>query len=263
MKPAETNYPSSMAPPHRRQLKNYLLLKDFQLKYAAMFAGTALALSLLLGALLTKTSHDVLKQSQEAVEQGRRAVETGQQLVLESQKVSAVVGLSLVKSTDYSDHPELNEAFARDNQALASKTQERQRTLERQASSLAANANALRRQQTSVLAIIFGGLSVLVVALGILGIVFTHKVAGPVFKMKRYLSRIRQGQLIEPAPLRKGDELKDFFDELCTTIRALRERERDDLMLLEAAAKSLDGKDPELQERLQVRCELKRRAIAD
>ena len=263
MTPVDTKNDSSMAPPHRRRLRNYLLLKGFQLKYAALFAGTALALSLVLGAMLTKTSRDVLRQSQEAVEQGRRAVETGQQLVQESQKVSAVVGLSLVKTTDYADNPEVSEAFARDNQQLTAKTLERQRALERQAAALSLNAKALQASHTSVLVTIFGMLSVLVVALGVLGIVFTHKVAGPVFKMKRHLKHIRQGQLTEPAPLRRGDDLRDFFDELCAAIRSLRERERDDILVLEEALAALGNRDDALRTKIEACCETKRRALSD
>jgi nitrogen fixation/metabolism regulation signal transduction histidine kinase len=263
MTPADTKSNSSMAPPHRRRLRNYLLIKGFQLKYAALFAGTALLLSLALGAMLAKTSRDVLKQSQEAVEQGRRAVETGQQLVQESQKVSAVVGLSLVKTSDYADSPEVKEAFARDNQQLTAKTLEQQRSLERQAAALGQNAKALHASQTSVLVTIFGMLLVLVVALGGLGIVFTHKVAGPVFKMKRHLKHIRQGQFSNPAPLRRGDDLRDFFEELCEAIRSLRERESADLYVLEAALVELGDRNENLRVKLEERCEAKRRALLD
>lgn len=253
---------SSMVPPqHRRHLRNYLLLKGFQLKYAGLFAGSALLLSLLLGTLLTLTSRDVLRQSQEAVEQGRRAVAMGQQLVQESQKVSAVVGLSVAKSTDYADHPELREAFVADNQALAAKTLQQQQALVRQTTDLGRNALALRERQSSVLITIFGLLGVLVVGLGALGIVFTHKVAGPVFKMKRYLGRIRDGRLSEPAPLRRGDDLRDFFEELCSAVRALRKRETEDLGLLKSAAEKLRGIDPELGARLDARCDEKKRAL--
>jgi nitrogen fixation/metabolism regulation signal transduction histidine kinase len=242
-------------------LRNFLLLKGFQLKYAALFAGTAFVLSILLGGMLAKTSRDVLRQSQEAVEQGRRAVETGQQLVQESQKVSAVVGLSLAKTADYSDHPELAEAFSSDSKSLTAKTLDRQKVLERQSAALAMNARALGAQQRSILVTIFSVLALMVIALGLLGIVFTHKVAGPLFKMQRYLSRIRDGRLSEPAPLRRGDDLQEFFAELCSAIRALRVRDREDLELLEGVLASIG--DDALKRKVAARCEAKRRALAD
>lgn len=261
MTSVETKNNSSILPPHRRRVRNYLLLRGFQLKYAALFAGTALVFSVLLGGLLAKTSREVLRQSQEAVEQGRRAVETGQQLVQESQKVSAVVGLSLAKSADYSDNPELADAFAADNQSQAAKTLARQRSLETQSKALAQNALHLSTRQASVLATIFGLLALLVFAVGLAGIVFTHKVAGPLFKMQRYLKRIGEGRFVEPVPLRRGDDLQEIFAELCTAIRVLRTRESEDLALLEAALVGIADQHEGLRERIVARCEAKRQSL--
>jgi hypothetical protein len=246
----EQSQSTSLAPQHRRRLRNYLLLKTFQLKYASLFAGTALLLSVVLGVMLARTSQNVLRQSREAVEQGRRAVDTGRRLVEESQKVSAVVRMSLTKGTDYADNPELSEAFRNDNQALVAKTNEQQQDLERQALALASNAVLLQSRQRSSLLTIFGLLGVLVVALGIAGIVFTHKVAGPVFKMTRYLQRLRKGSLIEPAPLRRGDDLREFFEEFCSSIRTLRERQEADIRALDDAIAELDDGHASLRTRL-------------
>jgi geranylgeranyl reductase len=44
------------------------------------------------------------------------------------------------------------------------------------------------------------------------GIVFTHKVAGPIFKMKRLLRQVGAGKLVLRERLRKGDELQHFFE---------------------------------------------------
>jgi hypothetical protein len=231
------------------------------LKYAGWFAGTAFVLSVVLGVLLARTSQDVLRQSREAVEQGRRAVDTGRQLVDESQKVSAVVRLSLMKGSDYSDSPELSEAFKNDNQALIARTHEQQQQLERQALALASNALLLEARQRSSLLTIFGLLAVLVAALGIAGIVFTHKVAGPVYKMTRYLQRLQQGSLVEPAPLRRGDDLRTFFDEFCLAIRMLRSRQQADIDLIETVIGKLGDQDSELRSRLTDYCSAKKRAL--
>lgn len=241
---------NSLAPQHRRRLRNFLLLKSFQLKYAGLFAGTAFVLSIVLGVLLARTSQDMLRQSREAVEQGRRAVDTGRRLVEESQKVSAVVRLSLTKGSDYSDNPELSEAFRADNQALAAKTNEQQQQLERQALALASNAMLLESRQRSSLVTIFGLLALLVLALGITGIMFTHKVAGPVFKMTRHLQRLRRGSLVEPAPLRRGDDLKEFFEEFTAAIRALRERQDSEVHLLDEVISELGDPHASLRARL-------------
>jgi hypothetical protein len=255
------NQSTSLTPPHRRRLRNFLLLKTFQLKYAGVFAGTALLLSVVLGILLARTSHDVLRQSREAVEQGRRAVDTGRRLVEESQKVTAVVHLSLTKGSDYSDHPELSEAFRSDNQALVAKTNEQQQQLERQALALASNAVLLESRQRSSLLTIFGLLGVLVAALGVAAIIFTHKVAGPIYKMTLYLQRLRQGSLVEPWPLRHGDDLVEFFGELCSAIRALRERQEADIRVLDDVITELGDGQARLRERLVESRDAKKRAL--
>lgn len=258
----EQSQSKSLAPTHRRRLRNFLLLKNFQLKYAGMFAGVALLISLLLGTLLAQTSQNVLRQSREAVEQGRRAVDTGRQLVEESQKVSAVVRMSLTKSADYADNPELGEAFRADNQALLQKTNEQQQQLERQALALASDSLLLQARQRSSLFTIFGLLAVLVLALGIVGIVITHRVAGPVYKMTRYVQRLRQGTLVEPAPLRHGDDLVEFFDELRLAVRELRERQESDVVLLDDAIRELGESHSALRTRLAECRDRKQRALS-
>jgi hypothetical protein len=52
----------------------------------------------------------------------------------------------------------------------------------------------------------------LVLVIGLAGVVVTHKIAGPVFKMKRLLGELAKCHFRVVARLRKGDELQDFFD---------------------------------------------------
>jgi nitrogen fixation/metabolism regulation signal transduction histidine kinase len=44
------------------------------------------------------------------------------------------------------------------------------------------------------------------------GIVLTHKVAGPLFKISRYMNDMREGKLGIVYDLRKGDQLRDFYE---------------------------------------------------
>jgi hypothetical protein len=43
-----------------------------------------------------------------------------------------------------------------------------------------------------------------------LSIVFTHRVAGPLYRLEQILDRLIGGEDVEPANLRKGDELQDL-----------------------------------------------------
>ena len=57
-------------------------------------------------------------------------------------------------------------------------------------------------------------------------VVMTHKVAGPLHKVGAYFDEIRDGKLPVPQPLRKGDQLQDFYARFRTMMEKLRDRAR-------------------------------------
>jgi hypothetical protein len=67
------------------------------------------------------------------------------------------------------------------------------------------------------------------------GIVLTHKVAGPLFKVASYLDKIRDGHLGVVYNLRKGDQLVDFFAHFKGAHDALRANTEADIVLLDKA----------------------------
>src|SRR6476620_5750116 len=69
--------------------------------------------------------------------------------------------------------------------------------------------------------LVFGLLLMLV--LTAYGIVITHKVAGPLYKVSMHLDKLRDGKLSQVWPLRKGDELVDFVEHFKAAHDALRE----------------------------------------
>ena len=60
--------------PHRRKLRNFLLDRSFQLKYAGYLFGVAAILSAALGYLLWTTSRSLIEQSRKTVDQGQQVV---------------------------------------------------------------------------------------------------------------------------------------------------------------------------------------------
>jgi nitrogen fixation/metabolism regulation signal transduction histidine kinase len=101
---------------------------------------------------------------------------------------------------------------------------------------------SLLRHQADLIWSLVGGLALMVFAIGILGIYFTHKVVGPIYKMKRLLKKVGEGNLHVDARLRKGDELQDFFQAFQDMVAALRQFERNQLTELETALGALDRK---------------------
>jgi hypothetical protein len=90
-----------------------------------------------------------------------------------------------------------------------------------------------------LLAILIAFGFVLSMVLAAYGIVLTHKVAGPLFKMTSYLDRIRDGKLGVIYNLRKGDQLVSFFQHFKGAHDALRQRTEEDIALLEKAIATL------------------------
>lgn len=81
-----------------------------------------------------------------------------------------------------------------------------------------------------------------VVGLFAWGILVTHRIAGPLFIIDRYLAALRSGIYPDMRPLRRHDELQHFFESFCNTIDVLREREGQHLEVIQAAIDELpDG----------------------
>ncbi len=227
---------------HQRRLRNYLLDSHFQLKYTGYLVGIAVLFSLSLGLLIWRTSAAVIAQSHQAVHQGEQVVERGKQVVAESQKVSEVVKMNIIKDPVYSDNPALLDAFKADADKQDERLKSQQQALEGQAGALREQAEALTEKQHLMLYTLVGALSLLVVLIGLAGILVTHKVAGPIYKMKRQINDVGEGRLKIPGKLRKGDELVHFFDTFETMVRNLRQRQEEEIAKLERAINTLEPK---------------------
>jgi methyl-accepting chemotaxis protein len=200
-----SNFPTTATGRYKRSVKNLLLDSRFQLKYTGMVVLVAIVVSGVLGAFLYRTSREVVMESKLAVE--------------ESKKVSDVVKMSIKDS--YSDNPELAAAFNEESAAADKKIEDHQRALE--------------KQQQTMLYELVSGLTFLVVVIGLCGIWFTHKIAGPIYKMKMLLRQVGDGKLVFQGALRKGDELQSFFEAFASMVSKLRERQSSEVAQLETA----------------------------
>jgi len=217
---------SSLAPRrHQRSARNYLLDRSFQLKYASLLAGVVLALSATLGVLLWRTSSQVIAQ-------GRETVERGKLVIVQSRRVNEVVAMNIAK--EYKDDPVLARTFAESAASDDRSLQDEQQRLER-------DAVALEQHQRNLIWGLVVALVVLVVAAFAIGIVFTHKVAGPLFKMKRLLREVGDGKLVVRDRLRKGDELQHFFESFERMVDDLRARQVDEIAKVDAALEKLSA----------------------
>jgi hypothetical protein len=82
---------------------------------------------------------------------------------------------------------------------------------------------------------------VLVISIGAVGILITHKVAGPLFKISSFFARIRDNRIGPlPASLRKGDELQEFYASFLDMHQALRLRTEEEARTLGEIVSSLE-----------------------
>jgi methyl-accepting chemotaxis protein len=98
-----------------------------------------------------------------------------------------------------------------------------------------------READRTLLLQIITGVLILALSLGVTGILITHRVVGPAYKMKSLFRDIKDGHLRIRGRLRKGDELQDVFEEFEAMIETLRKKQRDEITQLEgiiARAKS-------------------------
>ena len=240
-------------PRYKRSFKNYLLDPQFQLKYTGLLVGIAIVLSAGLGVLLWRAGKELGEQSQvavqqgaETVEQGQKTIERGKEVIVQSDKVNQVVTSTM--ETCYADSPELLESFRKDAGKDQERLKEEQKKLENDAQFLKNKAAALLQQKTDLenrqaklgMALLLA-LLVLVLGIGIAGIVFTHKIAGPIFKMKRLLRQVGEGKLVVRERLRKGDELVHFFEVFEQMVETLRSHQREEIEKIDKILERLES----------------------
>lgn len=242
--------PSSSVSPkstgrQQRKVKNLLLDRRFQLKYAGYLMAITTLLGAGLGLILWVTSEQLLVHSKRAAEQGEQIVQLGREVVGESKKVSAVVRMNIVKDPIYQDDPDLLEAFNAETTKQDRKLDEQSAFLEKQRSNLVERSVELERSYRVMLTSLVVALVLLVLGIGAAGIVVTHKVAGPIFKMRKHLKQVTAGELEVPWGLRKGDELVEFFDAFREMVASLRSARETQLAMLDEV---IDTLGPQVEE---------------
>lgn len=90
-----------------------------------------------------------------------------------------------------------------------------------------------------------------------MGILMTHKIAGPIYRFEMFLNAVMAGQHPEPCRLRDGDEFKDFCELLNKVTAPLRDGSlptttiaAEDLAVVEAGVSAVEaaGEDAEVTE---------------
>jgi hypothetical protein len=105
---------------------------------------------------------------------------------------------------------------------------------------------------------------VLILSISAVGILITHKVAGPLHKIATFFGRVRDNRLgPAPANLRKGDELQEFYGHFKEMHQAVRSRAEDDVRVIGNALSVLetspDARSPNMQRAIEQLRDLRKR----
>jgi len=92
-----------------------------------------------------------------------------------------------------------------------------------------------QKADRAVLVAIFGGIGVLALALAFTGIIVTHRLVGPAYKLKLLFRRVADGNIKIEGGLRKHDELHDVFESFQRMVNNLRADRQRDIIELESA----------------------------
>lgn len=227
--------------PRKRQLRNYLLDAPLQLRFTSvLLLGTLLGAGLL-GLFLARALNRLGDQAERAVEARAAAAQASHELH------NAALSKTLLER--FGD-PQFTAQMERQSKAIdaafvAEQTQVAEQRLE------------VQREQRRIGWLVL--LSVGVFSLGVLalGIVLTHRIAGPVFRVRRLLADVREGRREVPSHgLRDGDELRELFDAASALVQTLRSEDEATLATVSEVMKS-GGPGAErlrpLQERLAAR----------
>lgn len=82
---------------------------------------------------------------------------------------------------------------------------------------------------------------VMAVSLAFWGIIVTHRISGPLYIVARHLRVVANGHYPDVRPLRKRDELHEFFAAFESAVGRLRKRDADALADIREALKSGDA----------------------
>lgn len=179
-----------------RRKQSYLIDPRFQLKWTSYLVVVVLLVMTSLGLVIARTAARASDTATLAVRQAEKAFEESRSNNILARRTVQLAGGENAALQAVMDES-LGEVDAQSAKNLADVR--------------AKHADIARDRARLELLLAGAGLALLVL-LVVMGVVITHRVVGPVHKMKRLLRRVSTGRLVIEERLRKGDELEDLFD---------------------------------------------------
>jgi nitrogen fixation/metabolism regulation signal transduction histidine kinase len=210
---------------HARRNKSYLLDPRFQLKWTSYLVLIVVFVMAGLGLVIAKTAGRASDTAQLAVMQAEKAFEESR-----TNSILARRSVQLAGGDDPTLTKVMDESLAElDAQSAKDLADVRARQVE------------IARDRTNLQRLLLASGLALVVLLFVMGIFITHRIVGPVHKMKKLLRRVSTGRLAFGERLRKGDELEELFDTFLQMTYSLRALQSARLKTLDATMKRAEA----------------------
>jgi len=224
----------------QRRLRNYLLDAPMQLRFTGVLVlGTLLGAGLL-GIFLARALNRLSEQAERAVEARAAAAQASHELG------NAALSRTLL---DRFGDPEFTAQLERQSRAIDAAYVAEQTQVSEQRHEVA-------RESKRIGWLVLFSVVVFSLAVLLLGIVLTHRIAGPVFRVRRLLADLGEGRREVPRHgLRDGDELRELFEAASSLVKTLRDEDEATLTAISAALSSpaqADGLRP-VRDRLAAR----------
>ena len=208
---------------YARSKKSYLLDPRFQLKWTSYLVIVVVLVMAGLGVVIGRSAGRTSDTAELAVKQALKAFE-------ESRSNSILSRTNVQREGD----PILSAVM---DESLANLDAESARNL----ADVRSRQDDIARDRRNLQLTLGGAGIALIVLLSVMGIVITHRIVGPVHKMKKLLRRVSTGRLAIEERLRSGDELEDLFDAFLQMTYSLRAIQAARLKTLDATLKRAEA----------------------
>jgi nitrogen fixation/metabolism regulation signal transduction histidine kinase len=204
----------------KRQWRNFLIEPTFQLKFAAYPLTVAVVLAAVLGVFLFRNTRALLDEATNSLEARSRAAEASRELS------NATLSNELIKKMG-------DPVFVAQLQSASQQIDERY--VAERAAIVTQRVELVRRQRNMWVAFV-ATLAGFLLVITLTTIILTHRVAGPLMRIRRMVKDVASGTIRPPAyGLRGSDELKDIFDATRGMLHTLRKQTEDDALVLSHA----------------------------
>ena len=204
----------------QRRLRNFLLDAPMQLRFTAVLVTATLLGAGLLGIFLARALHRLSEQAERAVEARAAAAQASHEL--------GNASLSKTLLERFND-PTFTAQLERQSRAIdAAYVAEQVQVAEQR--------REVARESSRIGWLVLLSVGVFALAVLLLGIVITHRIAGPVYRVRRLLDDLGEGRREVPRHgLRDGDELRELFESASSLVKKLRAEDEATLEVLSAA----------------------------